>query len=172
MCGRVLSPYVSLWISFFVFLPMPLSFSNSPLVFVICSLYPSLSPSVSYLPHTVSQPFTSFPSIRSNTDRFVNRGLGGHGRFLSFIFPVLPFPWTSFWLPHPSLPMLLHSLTYCICTLTGAWAIHANTCTHHHSKPLQWRIEICLGHVVQSIVHSHADGTHSLQLYQTEWVLC
>ena len=138
------------------------------LYFSSALFYPSLSPSVSYLPQTVSQPFTSFPSIRSNTDRFVNRGLGGHDRFLSFIFPVLPFPWTS----SDFLPMLLHSLTYCICTLTGAWAIHANTCTHHHSKPLQWRIEICLGHVVQSIVFSHADGTHSLQLYQTEWVLC
>jgi len=39
---------------------------------------------------------------------------------------------------------------------------YTETCTHHHSRPLQWRIEICLGHVVQIIVHSHADGTHAL----------
>lgn len=55
--------------------------------------------------------------------------------------------------------MLLHSLTYCICTLKGTWAMHADTYTHHHWRALQWWIEICLGCVVQSIVPSHADGT-------------
>jgi len=49
---------------------------------------------------------------------------------------------------------------------------YTETCTHHHSRPLQWRIEICLGHVVQIIVHSHADGTHALQLYQTQSECC
>lgn len=121
---------------------LPLLFSTCVLgnivlifsTFLFSSLIPfsslSLShrPSVSYPASPCQSTSCFFSSIRSTSDGFVNRGLGGGlGHFLSLILLVLAFVWTSYHFLISSSPYYcFHSQ---ICTANRSVGL----CTQTHS---------------------------------------